>query len=1142
MPLSLSRCLTSASAVVSATLLSLSVQAQIVPDGTLGTQAIGACAGAGGTCGIINGTTRGNNLFHSLQQFSLPNGDVAAFITNPAIQNVIVRVTGVGQPFISNINGTIATLDPTFNLAPRNFFLLNPNGIVFGPNARIFVGGSFLASTAERMLFQDGTVFDTRNQTATPLLTVSVPVGLQMGQTPGTIQSRMLIIAGINSLFTDFALVGGDITLDNSTIITAGQRLELASVGELGTVGLRLNGDRLSLNLATGEPRRDITLSNQSRASAAAGNVGGDVVVTGRNILLNQGLIFSGTQFLLGNAATNQVGDVTVDATATLQLTQNSGIANTVDAFTTGQAGNVRVTAADIQMRESSLISAFVGGIGSAGNVQVTANSIDMDGIPLNGLLPSEINSSVLNPGRGRSGNVTVETATLKLTNGANISTTVGSMGTVGNVRVTANTITLDGTTPNGQSSSTIASQVLNGGRGRGGDVTVQTGSLSVTNGAAVSTNTFGNGNAGNVQVTANTITLDGIASNGQFAGGIGSQVAQTGTGNAGNIAIETGSLTVTNGALISATTLGTGNAGNIRVIGQTITLDNTASNTPFASGISGGVGFTGRGNGGDISVEADSLTLTRGAGISTGTRGEGNAGSVRVKGNRIAVDGFNPSGQVPSAINSATVSRTGGNGGTVTIEANSLSVTNGALVAVSTVGNGNAGSVRVKANAIALDGTSPDGLVPSTINSTATQLASGNGGDITLETETLSVTNGATISAGTAGTGNGGNVRVTANEIALDGTSPDGQNSSGLLSEVENTGSGRGGDITVQTDSLSVTNGAAVSASTFGNGNAGNIRAIANTITLDGTNPNGQLASRIASQVGATGSGRGGDISVETDSLSVTNRATVSSSAFGNGSAGNLDITAHNIRLDRGSITATSVSGDGANISLNVRDLLLLRYGSQISTTAGSDQFGGNGGNITINAPKGFIVGVKSENSDITANAFTGSGGRVNITTQGIYGLQFRPRLTEFSDITASSTFGINGVVAINTLGIDPSRGLQQLPGGLVDPSNRIDQKCAVGSGFRRSSFTVTGRGGLPENPFDPLQSGEDIASWVEVRSGSIPPSDPTQNSLPSPLIEADRVIVGKDGSVQLVASQSMAELGGSWQPTCDLVKERDR
>ena len=144
-------------------LFSTLVHAQIVPDATLGTQVFGAC-------GITNGSTRGSNLFHSFQQFSLPNGDFAAFITNPAIQNVIVRVTGVGQPFISNINGAISTSNPA------NFFLLNPNGIIFGPGAALDIRGSFLATTADRMQFQDGVEFRTTDPA--PLLTINVPIGL----------------------------------------------------------------------------------------------------------------------------------------------------------------------------------------------------------------------------------------------------------------------------------------------------------------------------------------------------------------------------------------------------------------------------------------------------------------------------------------------------------------------------------------------------------------------------------------------------------------------------------------------------------------------------------------------------------------------------------------------------------------------------------------------------------------------------------------------------------------------------------------------------------------------------------------------------------------------------------------------------
>ena len=163
-------------------------QAQIQGDGTLNTQVNSTlttpCAG---NCNITNGTTRGGNLFHSFRQFSLPNGDFANFITTPAIQTVIVRVTGVGQPFISNINGRIATTNAAVTLVnPANFFLLNPNGIVFGPNARVLVGGSFLATTADRMVFQDGTAFRTTDPS--PLLTITAPIGLGFTGVPQSIR------------------------------------------------------------------------------------------------------------------------------------------------------------------------------------------------------------------------------------------------------------------------------------------------------------------------------------------------------------------------------------------------------------------------------------------------------------------------------------------------------------------------------------------------------------------------------------------------------------------------------------------------------------------------------------------------------------------------------------------------------------------------------------------------------------------------------------------------------------------------------------------------------------------------------------------------------------------------------------------
>jgi filamentous hemagglutinin family protein len=237
---------------------------QIAGDNTLGTQVNNdVTAPCTGNCLITNGSQRGTNLFHSLREFSLPNlTDVAGFVIPPAIQNVLVRVTGSN---ISTINGTITTFDPTFStIAPVNFFFLNPNGILFGANARIFVGGSFLASTGERLLFRDGTVFDTRDRTVNPLLTVSVPTGLQMGQTPGRIQAGFRIGAGQNSFFTDFALVGGDVTLDNAIVIAPGQRVEVGSVGALGSLGLITNGDSLSLSFLNATLRSDVVI-NRSR-------------------------------------------------------------------------------------------------------------------------------------------------------------------------------------------------------------------------------------------------------------------------------------------------------------------------------------------------------------------------------------------------------------------------------------------------------------------------------------------------------------------------------------------------------------------------------------------------------------------------------------------------------------------------------------------------------------------------------------------------------------------------------------------------------------------------------------------------------------------------------------------------------------
>ncbi|MDY6897043.1 MAG: filamentous hemagglutinin N-terminal domain-containing protein, partial [Cyanobacteriota bacterium] len=130
---------------------------------------------------ILNGIQKGNNLFHSFQEFSIPEGGSATFNNSTDVVNIINRVTGGN---ISNIDGLIKAN------GSANLFLINPSGIIFGENSRLDIGGSFLGSTASSILFEDGFNYSAIDSQQEPLLTVSVPLGLQMGRNPGEIQVK----------------------------------------------------------------------------------------------------------------------------------------------------------------------------------------------------------------------------------------------------------------------------------------------------------------------------------------------------------------------------------------------------------------------------------------------------------------------------------------------------------------------------------------------------------------------------------------------------------------------------------------------------------------------------------------------------------------------------------------------------------------------------------------------------------------------------------------------------------------------------------------------------------------------------------------------------------------------------------------
>lgn len=266
------------------------------------------------------------------------------------------------------------------------------------------------------------------------------------------------------------------------------------------------------------------------------------------------------------------------------------------------------------------------------------------------------------------------------------------------------------------------------------------------------------------------------------------------------------------------------------------------------------------------------------------------------------------------------------------------------------------------------------------------------------------------------------------------------------------------------------------------------------------------------------------------TGELEVSDRAGVVVNSEGSGVAGDIDVSAQSVQLDRGRLEAeTDARADGGNITLGDTDLLLLRNGSNISTSAGTDETaesGGNGGNITIDAD--LIVAFPDEDSDIRANAFTGSGGNVEITTEGLFGIAAQPQDNPLtSDITASSEQGVQGTVNITPPDVDPRRGLSELPVTVVDASDQITRTCpGLGGRGEAGEFVVTGRGGLPPSPIDPLIGEESLADWAVLEgeegaeaSPSVP-SNPEGMAAAGAIVEAQGWVVGEDGNVQLIAA----------------------
>ncbi|BCX06165.1 MAG: adhesive protein CupB5 [Fischerella sp.] len=751
--------------------------AQLTPDTSLGAESSVVNPNVvDGIDLITGGATRGSNLFHSFQDFNVDAGRGAYFDNPTGITDILTRVTGGNR---SNIQGTLGVL------GNANLFLINPNGIDFGPNATLDLrGGSFFGSTADSVLF-DNFEFSASNRQPVPQLTINIPIGLRFRDNPGSITNQS-VVQNINGDFfglivepgETFALLGGDVIFNNGTVLTPGGRVELGGLKQAGTVGLNADG---SLSFPNGVTRADVTINNGSTV-AVLGDGGGSIAINARNFDISGGSnLFAGILSGFGNPDA-QAGDIVINTTDKFTITGNADssteISNLVQNSAIGNAGNVIINTKTLEGIGGFAIGSATFGQGNAGRVNVTAtDKIYLQGLP-------ELGSgfgSVVGPfAIGSANDVVINTPSLTLENFAQIATSTTGSGNAGNIRINASesvsvnsgSIMQAATYASGNAGDIIidaanADVVFNASRistsvvgqsnfsgidlvgtGLGGDIVINARSLSLQNGTQVFTNTAGivgdKGlpNAGNIELNiSDSITLQGTSY----------LLSRTfGEGNAGNINITTGSLFATDGSQLSSSTFGKGDAGDVIINAPNGTVSfNGTDNQGLPSAIFSNVETGSTGDGGDIDITAKSLFLIGGGelntfirnGINTNPTDIPNAGNIKLNISDVieisgASDILDPNGRYAnSGIFSSVDLGSTGNAGDIEITTGSLFLRNGGVLSASTFGKGDAGNITINApnGIVSFDGTEKRGLTTSAAFSTVEAGGQGKGGEINI-------------------------------------------------------------------------------------------------------------------------------------------------------------------------------------------------------------------------------------------------------------------------------------------------------------------------------------------------------------------------------------------------------------------------
>ncbi|NMQ07851.1 filamentous hemagglutinin N-terminal domain-containing protein [Candidatus Accumulibacter phosphatis] len=970
----------------------------------------------------------------------------------------------------------------------------------------------------------------------------SITIGSQESR-EGGIMSRAKVDSSGNAGNIEVKATGS-LSLVNGGVISS----STSSSGNAGLV--EVNAGIISIDRQDDRPENSNRAGIFSNADpGSTGNAGRvEVVATGNLSIVYDGVISSSTASS-GNAGTVKVsadsitidsrgsrnrtgiftiaaansagnaGDIEVSATGKFSLIRSGEISS--ETSSSGDAGMVKVSAGMIAIDNGGQISSSTTSSGNAGTVKLSAGSITING--QGSSQSTGIYSTAEGDRSGNAGGIEVSAKENFSIDNGGVSSSTFSTGNAGTVKVSAGNVVID--------SGSIASDTSSAGKAGGVEV-LATENLSLVNGGLISSDTNSSGHAGTVKVRAGSIAING---KGSFAG-IFSNANPGSTGNAGSIeVVATGNLSLVNGGVIASHTFSSGNGGTAKVSAGTITIDGV-NRVDLFTGILSGSGATDKGPsgyGGDIAVTADVLSLTRGGVIFAGTNSNGRGGTINLQVKHLALT----EGGAISTDTSGT-----GNAGEVIIQGADDVVISGVSdqswrrdndgqlvtgqfsgVYLNTTGSGNGGNLHLTTKRLTL---SDGGIVSAiAVDGSVANLPETRAGNVHIDAGTIVLSDGGAIDASTSGAGKAGSISVNADtSISISGTfdhaghpnvtnpreldqSHIGSSATYALNKNAKT-LGPGGDVTVTTPKLILTNGGQIVVTTEGAQRAGSIQIGAGTLLVDGE------SSTISAEASGRSSGQTGFVSVVASDitlsngghLSIENNANVEASvasaltptsitvnapritllnslhaitteSTGNVAAGNIRITASDqLQLDPSGITTTAFEGNGGAIDITA-GLLRLDHSQITTSVTGSDN--GNGGNIRITADSLILNTGFIQANTKAANA---SGGNVSITTQNLVAsgntlflggntpYTYQSGVFGVNVIQAAAPTGISGTVQISTPKLDVTTSLVGLDTRLINA--QVARRLCENA--RGSSLVPVGRGGLPPGGADYLSPGQ--------------------------------------------------------------------